>query len=319
MSFIVGVVLLAIVTAVACALPGVFVVLRKNAMLVDAISHAVLPGIVVGYFFTRNLDSPILILGAALAGLTVVLGSEYLSRTGLLTGDAPQGLIFPALFSIGVIMVTLNFANVHLDTHAVLVGDLNLAAFDPLVVGRTSVGPVYLYVMLGVLLVNTAFLALFHRQLKVSTFDPQFAQSIGMRTGLLNTAFMFLVSLTVTAAFNAAGAILVIALVVIPAATARLLTNRLPMMIVLTVAAAVVGALAGFGVAYFLDAATSAGMSVFYGFLFILALLTARAREHFQRGAGDAQLAADTQTALVADFPRETSGAFSGRTTRVSE
>ena len=132
MSFLLGTILLAVVTALACALPGVFIVLRKNSMLVDAISHAILPGIVVGYFFTRDLDSPLLILGAALAGLVVVLGSEWLSRTGLLTGDAPQGLIFPALFSAGVILVTLNFANVHLDVHAVLVGVLNLAAFQRL-------------------------------------------------------------------------------------------------------------------------------------------------------------------------------------------
>lgn len=135
MSFVAGVALLAVVTALACALPGVFVVLRRDSMLVDAVSHAVLPGIVVGFLFTQSLESPWLIVGAALAGLIVVLGSEWLGRTGLITGDAPQGLIFPALFSIGVILVTLNFANVHLDVHAVLVGDLNLAAWDQLTVG----------------------------------------------------------------------------------------------------------------------------------------------------------------------------------------
>lgn len=163
-------------------------VLRKNSMLVDAISHAILPGIILGYFFTRNLDSPVLILGAALGGLAVVLGSEYLSRTGLITGDAPQGLIFPALFSIGVIMVTLNFADVHLDTHAVLVGDLNLAAFEHLIVNGISIGPTYLYVMLGVLLINVTFLTLFHRQMKVSTFDSLFAQSMKPCSANLVTA-----------------------------------------------------------------------------------------------------------------------------------
>ena len=288
MSFVLGTTLLAVVTALACALPGVFVVLRRNSMLVDAISHAVLPGIVVGYFFAHNLDSPLLILGAALAGLIVVLGSEWLSRTGLLTGDASQGLIFPALFSGGVILVTLNFANVHLDTHAVLVGDLNLAAWHQLIIGGVSWGPVYLYVMLGVLLVNLAFLGLFYSTLKVTTFDAQFATSLGIRSGLLNTAFMFLVSVTVTAAFNAAGAILVIALVVVlsvlgalavPVATAYLLTTRLPVMIVLTAGIAVAGAIAGFWIAYVLDAATSAGMSVFYGLVFVAALASTRLRQ----------------------------------------
>src|SRR5690606_37029870 len=92
MNFVLGTALLAVVTALACALPGTFIVLRKNSMLVDAISHAVLPGIVVGYFFTQDLESPLLTVGAALAGLVVAVGSEWLGRTGLLTGDAPQGL-----------------------------------------------------------------------------------------------------------------------------------------------------------------------------------------------------------------------------------
>ena len=284
MSFLLGTILLAVVTALACALPGVFIVLRKNSMLVDAISHAILPGIVVGYFFTRDLDSPLLILGAALAGLVVVLGSEWLSRTGLLTGDAPQGLIFPALFSAGVILVTLNFANVHLDVHAVLVGDLNLAAFQHLQFDGVSIGPGYLYVMLAVLVVNTLFIAALYPHLKVMTFDAAFASAIGVRTRILGTTFMFLVSVTVTAAFHAVGAILVIALVVAPAATALLVTQRLRSMITLTLVFAGGGALAGFWIAYALDAATSAGMAVLYGVLFILVFLVSRVRQRVRRG-----------------------------------
>ena len=276
MSFIVGTTLLAVVTALTCALPGVFVVLRGNSMLIEAISHAVLPGIVVGYAITSDLDSPLLILGAAFAGLIVVLGSEWLSRTGLLTGDAPQGLIFPALFSVGVIMTTLEFANVHLDTHVVLVGDLNLAAWDQLTVGGVSIGPSYLYVMLGMLLLNIVFLAVFYPHLKVTTFDEPFAHSIGVRSGWVNTAFMFLVSLTVTAAFNAAGAILVVALMIVPAATAYLLSRSLPTMFVLTSIIAAGGGLAGFRIAYVLDAATSAGMAVFYGIVFVVVLIATR-------------------------------------------
>ncbi|MGU3498110.1 metal ABC transporter permease [Mycobacterium sp. C31M] len=283
MNFVLGTTLLAVVTAVACALPGAFVVLRRNSMLVDAISHAVLPGIVVGYFFTHDLDSPLLIVGAAVAGVIVVLGSEWLTRTGLLTGDSPQGLIFPALFSAGVILVTLNFANVHLDTHAVLVGDLNLAAFQQLSVKGTSIGPSYLYVMLAVFAVNIVFLAVCYPKLKVTTFDPQFADSLGIRSAALNTGFMFLVSVTVTAAFNAAGAILVIALMIVPPATAYLLSTRLSVMLALTALFAAGGAVAGFWIAYYADAATSAGMAVFYGLTFVAVLtgtVLARKRRH---------------------------------------
>lgn len=305
MSFVLGTTLLAVVTALACALPGTFVVLRRTSMLVDAISHAVLPGIVVGYLFTRDLDSPWLIVGAALAGLAVVLGSEWLSRTGLLTGDAPQGLIFPALFSVGVILITLNFANVHLDTHAVLVGDLNLAAFHQLIVGGVSIGPSYLYVMLTVLIVNVAFLTAFYPKLKASTFDDQFARALGMRTGLLNAAFMFLVSVTVTAAFYAAGAILVVALMIVPPATAYLLSRRLPVMLALTVAIAGLGALAGFWIAYVMDAATSAGMAVFYGLSFMAAFAGTRLARWRRRATRSRQAGStETQTASVADAPR---------------
>ncbi|WP_028850185.1 metal ABC transporter permease [Thermocrispum municipale] len=276
MNFVLGTALLAVVTALACALPGTFIVLRKNSMLVDAISHAVLPGIVVGYFFTQDLESPLLIVGAALAGLVVAVGSEWLGRTGLLTGDAPQGLVFPALFSAGVILVTAKFANVHLDTHAVLVGDLNLAAWEQLTVGGVSIGPTYLYVMLAVLALNCAFLGAGYSRLKVTTFDPQFAGSLGIRVGLVNTAFMFVVSLTVTAAFHAAGAILVIALMIVPPATAYLLSRRLPVLFALTAVIAAGGALAGFWIAYELDAATSAGMAVFYGLVFVVGYLGTR-------------------------------------------
>lgn len=269
MSFIFGTSLLAVVTALACALPGAFVVLRRNSMLVEGIAHAVLPGIVVGYAFTRDLDSPWLIFGAALAGLLVVLSNEWLIRTGLITGDAPQGLVFPALFAAGVILITLDFNHVHLHTHVVLVGDLNLAAFQKLTVNGLSMGPQYLYVMLAVLLVNIAFITVFYPKLKLTTFDNELASVMGMRTGLLNTSFMFLVSVTVVAAFHAAGALLVISLLVVPTATAHLISKHLSGMLVLTAFFAVVGALAGFWIAYLLNAATSAGMALFYGAMFI--------------------------------------------------
>ena len=273
MSFLLGTVLLAVVTALACALPGAFVVLRRNSMLVEGIAHAVLPGIVVGFALTHDLNSPWLIFGAALGGLVVVLCNEWLIRTGLLIGDAPQGLVFPALFAGGVIMLSLDFSHVHLHTEVILVGDLNLAAFEQLVVNGVSIGPRYLYVMLFVLAVNIAFIAALYPKLKITTFDPEFAATLGLRNQLLNTAFMFLVSVTVVAAFHAAGALLVISLLVVPAATAHLISRRLSVMLGLTAVFAVVGALSGFWIAYVLNAATSAGMALFYGFMFVAVAL----------------------------------------------
>lgn len=265
--------LLTIVTAVTCAVPGVFVVLRRNSMLVDAIGHAAFPGIVVGFAITNNLDSPWLIVGAAVAGLVVVWGAEWLYNTGLITRDASQGLLFPALFAVGVIMVSAHFSDIHLDTHLVLVGDLNLAAFDRIIIGGYDLGPSYMYVLLAVLALNVAFLLLCHRQMVASTFDPDFSAVTGIPTRVLASTFMFLVAVTVTAAFNAAGALLVLALIVAPAASASQLVNKISHMFLVTVAIALVGAIVGFGAAYVLDLATSATLAVFYALIFLAVVI----------------------------------------------
>lgn len=283
MSFIAGTVALAVVTAMTCALPGVFVVLRRHSMIVEAISHAVFPGIVVGYLLTSDLQSPWLLAGAACSGVIVVLGSEYLSRLGLVSGDAPQGLVFPALFSVGVILISQHLGNLHLGIETVLVGDLNLAALDQFVWGGQEVAPKYLFVMLGMLLLNVVFIAVTYPQLKLSSLDDEYARVLGIRTGVLNTAFMLTVSLTVTAAFHAAGALLVVGLIVAPAATAFLVTKNLPVMIAVTLGIAVCGALVGFWAAYATDTATSAGMAVTYGVIFGLTLLTVQGRRALVR------------------------------------
>ncbi|MEL7255821.1 MAG: metal ABC transporter permease [Pseudomonadota bacterium] len=294
MSYVLGVILLACATALACALPGVFVVLRKSSMVVDGISHAVLPGIIVGYWLTHDLNSPVLILGAAIAGLLVVLGNEWLSDTGLLAGDAPQGLIFPALFAGGIILVSMDLQHAHLDTNAVLVGDLNLSVFPALIVNGVNIGPQYLYTMLGMLAVNAAFIWVFYSKLKLTTFDRQFAEVLGVRAKWLNTAFMFLVSVTVVAAFKAVGAIVVISLLVVPAATAQLISTRLSAMIALTAIFAVAGAVAGFWIAYVLDTGTSAAMAVFYGVLFVTVAVVSKLATRIRRNR-KAQVLADDQ------------------------
>lgn len=301
MSFVVAVLALAVVTSLACALPGVLVVLRRDSMLVDGISHAILPGIVVGYAWAGDPDSPLLLLGAALSGLLVVLGSHYLTRTGLLTGDAPQGLVFPALFSVGIIWLSRDFAGLHLDVHVVLVGDPNLAALRQWTVVGVDLGPVQLWTMLAVLAANAAFCWLVYPRLEVSTFDPGFARSLGVRAGLVDVLFMLLVAVTVTAAFNTAGAILVIALVTAPAASALLLARTLPGMIGWALALAAAGSVVGFVVAYWLGAPTSAGMAVVHGAVFVAVFLLRPRRQRGVRGP-------ETQTAFVAELPSETGG-----------
>lgn len=255
--------LLAITTALACAIPGVFVVLKRDSMLIDGIGHAILPGIAVGYMFTADLNSPWLLLTAALGGLMVALLTEWIGRSGLITNDAALGLIFPALFAAGIILISTHLSHVHLDVHAVLVGDLNLVAFS---------NPGYSLVMLVVAIVNAAFILLCMPRLTTATFDSGFSRVAGIRTRGLHTIFIALVAATATAAFHAAGAMLVIALMVFPAICARLLSNRVPTMLAVACGVALCGAPIGFWLAYHANASTSAFMAVAYAGIFILIL-----------------------------------------------
>src|SRR5690606_33133345 len=114
--------IIASLVAMACAIPGVFLVLRKMALISDAISHSILPGIVIGFFLTQNLNSPFLILFAAFTGVLTVILVEYFQKTGLVKEDTAIGLVFPILFSIGIIMISKNASDIHLDIDAVLLG-----------------------------------------------------------------------------------------------------------------------------------------------------------------------------------------------------
>ena len=263
--------LLAVVTAVACALPGVFLVLRRTAMMSDAISHTVLLGIVIGFFIVEDLTSPWLILGAAAVGVLTVSLVALLQRTRLVKEDAAIGLVFPALFSIAVILISRFAGDVHLDTDAVLVGEIAFAPFDRLVASGRDLGPRGFYVMGGILLLNLAFILAFYKELKISTFDAALAATLGFIPAVLHYALMALVSVTVVGAFDIVGSILVVALIIAPPAAAYLLTDRLPRMLGLS---ALIGALSGVGgywLAYLLDASIAGSIAAMAGLLFALA------------------------------------------------
>ena len=264
MSLALSACLLAIATALACAIPGVFIVLKRDSMLIDGIGHAVLPGIAIGYLFTSDIDSPWLLLTAALGGLAVALGTDWLGRSGIITNDAALGLIFPALFAAGIVLISTRMSNVHLDVHVVLIGDLNLVAFT---------NPGYSLIMFGVAVINALFILVTMPRHTAAIFDPAYSFVAGIRTRGLHTVFMALAAATCTGAFHAAGAMLVIALMVFPAICARLLTNRVPMMFALACLIAVCTAPIGFWLAYHANASTSAFMAVTYAGIFVIILV----------------------------------------------
>ncbi len=270
--------LIAVVVAAACALPGVFLVLRRTAMMSDAISHAILLGIVLAFFVTNDLASPLLILGAAATGLLTVLLVELLNRTGLVHEDAAIGLVFPVLFSLGVILIARYAGNVHLDTDSVLLGELAFAPFNRLVVGGVDVGPKSLYVMLGILLLSMTFILLFYKELKLTTFDTGLAAALGFSPVLIHYALMGLVSVTAVGAFDAVGSILVVALMIAPPATAYLLTDRLWLMLLASTGLGVASAISGYWVAHLFDVSIAGSMATVTGICFLAGYLWAPER-----------------------------------------
>src|SRR5437762_3539381 len=149
--------IIAILTSITCALPGVFLVLRGVAMMSDAISHAILLGIVIMFLWVKKLESPLLLVGAALAGILTVLCTEKIIKSNRLKSDAAIGLIFPLFFSVGVILVSQYARNVHLDIDMVLLGEIAFAPFNRLFISGIDCGPYALWIIGFSLSLNSLF------------------------------------------------------------------------------------------------------------------------------------------------------------------
>lgn len=270
--------LIAALVAVTCALPGVFLVLRRMAMMSDAISHTVLLGIVIAFFLTRSLTSPLLVIGAALMGVITVSLVELLNRTRLVREDAAIGLVFPAIFSIAVILISRYAGDVHLDTDAVLLGELAFAPFNRLRLFGLDIGPQALYTTGAILLLNILFIVLLYKELKLATFDPALAAALGFAPAVIHYALMALVSLTAVGAFDAVGSVLVVAFMIAPPASAYLLTDRLSRMLLYAAGIGIFSAISGYWLAHGLDASIAGSMATMTGVSFILCYLFAPER-----------------------------------------
>jgi len=189
--------------------------------------------------------------------------------------DAAIGLVFPALFSIGVILISRYADGVHLDIDAVLLGELAFAPFDRLVFWGWDWGPISLVVMSAVLALNLTAVLVFWKELKLSTFDPALAIALGFSPAVVQYGLMSLVSLTAVGAFDAVGSILVVALMIAPPATAYLLTDGLARLLALAAAFGAASALSGYWLAYLLDASIAGAMATMAGVFFGVAWLLA--------------------------------------------
>jgi manganese/zinc/iron transport system permease protein len=257
---------------IAASLLGAFLVLTRTSMLTDAISHSIVFGIVIVWLLTRQQSGPVQILGAAATGVLTVVLVEALTRTGRLKNDASIGLVFPALFSVGVLLLNLYARDVHIDTHTVLLGEIGFVWLDTLAVAGLEV-PSSLFWMSLVTLANLAFVALFYKELKLATFDRALAASLGFLPGVLSYALLTLTSVTAVAAFDAVGAVLFIAFAIVPPATGYLLTDRLWRMIAYGAVVSVAASLLGYAAATAWNVSIGGMMAVMAGGLLLLAFL----------------------------------------------
>jgi manganese/zinc/iron transport system permease protein len=268
----------AALVAVPCALLGTFLVLRQMAMMGDALSHAVLPGIVIAFFITESLGPVVALAGAGVFGLLTVALVETLKNTGRVKEDSSIGAVFTALFALGVFLISRFATDVHLDLQHVLYGQIAFAPLNYLTVGGVTLGPRSFWTLGIVAVLVVAFVLLFYKELKVSTFDAGLAAAMGFSPVLVHYLLMGVVSVTVVGAFDSVGAILVVALLTAPAATAYLLTDRLWVMMTLSVVIGAASAVVGYYVSALLDVSIAGMMAVVAGAFFVIALLLSPSR-----------------------------------------
>ena len=239
------------------AVSGTYLVLRRQAMTSDAISHSILPGLVAGYFLARGPNQLFGFIGAVIAGVVTVLVSEWLETRNRVSGDSAIGLTFPTMFAGGVILVSVFYPNQHLDADALLFGEIVLAPFDRWLVAGADWGPKAVWVLGATLVANLIFTALLWKPLKITTFDPVQAKVIGLNTNLVRNLHVVMVAITVVATFQAVGAVLAVALFVAPVAAAQMFTQRIKVLFALTAGIAMLGAVVGTELAFQYDLSVS--------------------------------------------------------------
>lgn len=270
--------IIAILISISCALCGCFLLLRKMIMMADSITHTILLGIVLAFFVVHDLNSPILIIGAAIMGLITVWLTELVHKTRLISEDSSIGVVFPLLFSIAIILITRHAGHVHIDTDTVLLGELAFAPFDRLKVFGVDIGAKSIYIGLALLIINILVLSIFYKELKLSTFDPIFAVAIGFSPVLMHYILMSIVSLTTVGAFEAVGSILVIAFMAGPPAAAYLLTDNLKRMIFISVGFAAISAVIGYHLSMIFDVSIAGMIASTIGILFFICFIFAPQR-----------------------------------------
>jgi manganese/zinc/iron transport system permease protein len=284
------------VLAMACALPGTFLLLNRQSMLGDGISHAVLPGLAIAFLISGSRDWTFMLAGAVVAGVLTGVISNAIEKYGKVESGAALGVSFCSLFALGLILIRVASDKVDLDANCVLYGTIETAVVDGVLDGTV---PLVTWQALIMLAVNALLVVLFYKELEVSSFDPAMSEAQGIPAGKLKFGITLITAITTVMAFEAVGSILIIALLIVPPATAVLVSHRLPVILLLSLLFGGIAAVGGhwlaigpfpsvmraaFGLETLTSASSAGMMAVACGMIFVLVLITQRLWLNHQRG-----------------------------------
>lgn len=272
MTYTAWIIITAALVGLTCGIVGVFLILRKTAMMADAISHTVLLGIVVAFIITREVSGTAMLIGGIMAGLLTAFLVQWLHTLDV-QHDAAMGIVFTTLFAIGVILISTSVGNAHLDVQHALMGEITFIPFATMTLPIIGEIPEATALLLLVLALVLFFIIAFYKEWKITSFDPALAASLGMPALLMHYVFMGLVSVTTVASFDAVGAIMVVAMLITPAASAYLWTDKLAVMLVLSGSFGVISAVAGYCIAAWIDTSISGSMAFATGIVFLISFI----------------------------------------------
>lgn len=272
MTYTAWIILTASLVGLSCGLMGVFLILRKMAMMSDAISHTVLLGIVVAYMITREVSGTAMLIGAILAGLLTAFLVQWLHSLNI-QQEASMGIVFTTLFAIGVILISTSVGNAHLDVQHALMGEITFIPWNTMALPLVGEVPKATVLLFSVFIVVLFFIIAFYKEWKLISFDPALAASLGIPVLVMHYLFMGLVSITTVASFDAVGAIMVVAMLITPASSAYLWTDKLSFMLVLSSLFGVISAIAGYYIAAWIDTSISGSMAFATGLIFLISFV----------------------------------------------
>ena len=269
MSYEFWILLTGSLVGLSCGIVGCFLILRKMSMLADAISHTVLLGLVMAFIVSQSMNGFYMLIGAVIAGLLTTFMVQLLNSGGI-QEDAAIGVVFTSLFALGVILISLFAKNVHLDVEHALMGEIAFVPWNTVTIPLLGNIPKSVVMLGSIFIVDMVVIVLLFKELKLTSFDPSMAAAIGIPVLVVHYILMGLVSVTTVSAFDSVGAILVVAMLIAPGATAYLLTDRYKVMLLLSGGIGVFDSIIGYYGAKMFDVSISGAMAVGAGLTFLV-------------------------------------------------